>query len=127
MKTLPLRFRVVGPRIVRWFDELIDRFRVHLLHAALWLVDRLRGEVELTDSDMEVLTPRSLRRLEIAHPELAFPRRPLAEATVRRGWVHVGQTTILGLGAPARPRTNSRAPQEALEPSWRDDARDQRP
>lgn len=101
-------------RIVRRFDRFTEDARRNLVEATLWFAERLRGprfEIVLDETDLEVLTPRSLRRLEREVPTFAFPRRPLSEAVVRAGWMHVGQATILGLGAPTRavdPRDNRR-------------------
>lgn len=99
---LTRRLRAVGRNIVRSFERFTEEARTCLLEATLWLTDRLRGEIVLHEQDLEVLTPWSIRRLEVEMPELAIPRRPLAEAVVRRGWVTVGQSTILGLGSPVR-------------------------
>jgi len=125
MTTPTARLRAARRRIVRRLERFTEEARACLVEAALWLADRLRGpagEIVLDDSDLEVLTPWSLRRLEVERPELAFPRRPLAEAVVRRGWVTVGQATILGLGSPIlrpgqRPNVREVEP-PAGAPAW---------
>ena len=88
-------------------DRFTAQAQRELVAAASWLLCVLRGpepELALDDRDIEVLTPRTIRRLETAVPTFAFPRRPLSEATVRRGWVHVEGATILGLGPALGPR-----------------------
>jgi hypothetical protein len=107
----------------------IQAARAQLLRVTLWLADRLRGpvdpEIALGDSDIMVLTPRSLEKLELERPELAIPRRPLAEAVVRRGWMVVGETTIMGLGSPVVPQgphPNERdGDPSASSPAWKRD------
>lgn len=95
-------------RLVKRADRFTEEARRCLLEAAQWWMDRLHAsglEIAIDERDIEILTPRSIRRLERAVPELAFPRRPLAVVAARRGWIHVGGSTIHGLGAPVPPRT----------------------
>jgi hypothetical protein len=107
-------------RVTRALHRLVAAARARLLHATLRFAAKLRGpvdpEIALRDSDIEILTPRSLKALEAAMPELAIPRRPLAEAVVRRGWMVVGQATILGLGSPV-PRSAPRPNERDVDPS----------
>lgn len=118
--------RTAWQLIVRRAERFTEDARARLLEAVLWLADRLRrsdGEIALDESDLEVLTPWGLRRLEVERPELAIPRRPLAEAMVRHGWMTVGRATIMGLGSPvlraaSRPNLRGHEPPPPTAPAW---------
>src|SRR5687767_4481745 len=103
MSTLLHRFRAFWTQVVFLGDRFSEQARACLIEAATWTLDRLRGpdfEIAIDERDVEFLTPRTVRRLDRAVPQPVFPRIPLPEAVLRRGWVHMGQSTILGLGAP---------------------------
>ena len=125
MSTLSYRFHAFWSQVVFLGDRFSERARDCLIEAASWCLDRLRGtdlELVIDERDVEFLTPRTVRRLDRAVSQQAFPRIPLPEAVVRRGWVHMGHATILGLGAPvARDpvvENRRRLEMSPTEPFW---------